>query len=81
MKRNLLLDLFAFSTIGISQEILHTETYPGGKIKSIDLLKINEFQGTLTLIGIKGQYLLFSDNTVINIRKYFGFNLNIHINI
>lgn len=45
--------------------------YPD-KIKSIDLTK-----GPIiakTLLGIKGQYLIF-DNEVINIRKYEGFNL------
>ena len=47
------------------------------KIKSIDLLKINSFKGIL--IGIKGQYLLFSDNMVINIRKHSGFNIKISI--
>ncbi len=31
------------------------------------------------LIGIKGQYLLLSDNRVINIRKYTGFKVSISV--
>ncbi len=41
------------------------------KIKSIDIDKIIEFQDVL--IGIKGQYLIFKDGDVINIRKYNGY--------
>jgi len=47
------------------------------KVKSLDLLKINSIQARL--IAIKGQYLLFDDNTVLNIRKHTGFNISITI--
>lgn len=41
------------------------------KIKSIDLEKNPHINGTL--IGIKGQYLMFDSGQVINIRKYGGY--------
>lgn len=41
------------------------------KIKSIDLEK--ESQVTGRLAGIKGQYLIFHDNRVINLRKFGGY--------
>ena len=44
------------------------------KVKSLDLLKINRIKGRL--IAIKGQYLLFDDNTVLNIRKHTGFKIS-----
>ncbi|NPA68718.1 MAG: DUF2797 domain-containing protein [Chlorobi bacterium] len=47
-------------------------TYPE-KIKSINLEKTPEFSGVL--IGIKGQYLIFEDGKVINIRKYGGYKV------
>ena len=47
------------------------------KIKSIDLLKESSIDGTL--IAIKGQYLLFDDNKVINIRKHTGFKVSISV--
>jgi len=47
------------------------------KVKSLDLLKINKIKGRL--IAIKGQYLLFDDNTVLNIRKHTGFKVSISI--
>lgn len=42
-----------------------------GKISSINLDKNNYYSGNL--IGIKGQYLIFHDGNVINIRKYGGY--------
>ena len=41
------------------------------KMSSLDLDKVPLLEGTLK--GIKGQYLLFSGNRVINIRKYGGY--------
>jgi len=46
------------------------------KVTSINLEKIPVF--TKKLVGIKGQYLLFEDQTVINIRKYTGYHLEIN---
>ncbi len=46
------------------------EKYPE-KVKSINLDKLPEFEKML--VGIKGQYLIFDDNYVINIRKHNGY--------
>ena len=45
------------------------------KVKSHNLDKNPEFQGKLT--GIKGQYLLLEDGTVMNIRKYAGYEMQL----
>ncbi|MBT4727439.1 MAG: DUF2797 domain-containing protein, partial [Bacteroidetes bacterium] len=45
------------------------------KIKSINLEKNPVYSGTLA--GIKGQYLMFEDQHVINIRKYSGYFIGI----
>ncbi len=47
------------------------------KIKSINLDKNPAYKGKLC--GIKGQYLLFEDQYVINVRKYGGYFLNIEM--
>lgn len=51
-------------------------TYPT-KVKSINLDKIKTYTGKL--VGIKGQYLIFDDNSVINIRKYGGYEIELEI--
>jgi hypothetical protein len=48
--------------------------YPN-KVKSINLDKIPEFKKTLW--GIRGQYLIFDDNSVINLRKYSGYEITL----
>lgn len=48
--------------------------YPD-KIKSISFDKLPTIEGVLT--GIKGQYLIFEDHTVLNIRKHNGYYLQI----
>ncbi|MDT0605611.1 DUF2797 domain-containing protein [Croceitalea rosinachiae] len=48
------------------------------KVKSLNLDKIPSFEGVLK--GIKGQYLIFEDNTVFNIRGSEGFYVGIDIN-
>lgn len=55
--------------ITINFPVLH---YPA-KVKSVDLDKNRRIEGRL--IGIKGQYLIFEDGEVINIRKYGGYNV------
>ena len=45
------------------------EKYPT-KVKSLNLEKTPSYKGELT--GIKGQYLLFKDNTVFNVRNHEG---------
>jgi len=47
------------------------------KVKSVNFLKENSICDTL--IAIKGQYLLFNDNRVINIRKHAGFKVSISV--
>ncbi len=48
-----------------------------GKVKSINLDKTNTFTGKLK--GIKGQYLIFEDGHVFNIRKHGGYKVSIKI--
>ena len=61
----------------IDAEVLHIEypvaEYPT-KVKSFNLDKNSLVEGTL--MGIKGQYLIF-DTGVINIRKYGGYHLEL----
>jgi hypothetical protein len=45
------------------------------KIISIGFDKIPEIEGILS--GIKGQYLIFNDNRVLNIRKHNGYFLQL----
>ncbi len=47
------------------------------KVKSINLEKENTYSGILK--GIKGQYLIFEDNSVINMRKYTAYELLVEI--
>lgn len=47
------------------------------KVKSINLDKIAEYTGTLC--GIKGQYLIFDDGHVFNVRKHGGYNISLQI--
>ncbi|RKR14070.1 uncharacterized protein DUF2797 [Maribacter vaceletii] len=52
-------------------------SYPE-KVKSLNLSKTPNYKGKLT--GIKGQYLLFEDNTVFNIRANEGLYVGLTIN-
>lgn len=45
------------------------------KIKSFNIEKFKRLDRKL--IGIKGQYLMFDDNHVLNVRKYTGYNFTI----
>lgn len=47
------------------------------KIKSVNLKKTTAFGGKL--IGIKGQYLLFDNNLVFNVRNHEGFVIDLNI--
>ena len=47
------------------------------KVTSLNLDKTPSFSGKLT--GVKGQYLLFEDGTVFNVRTYEGYVVNILI--
>jgi hypothetical protein len=48
------------------------------KPSSLNLIKTQEYVGTL--VGIKGQYLIFEDETVFNIRANEGLVVAISIN-
>lgn len=52
------------------------EIYPT-KCNSLNLDKTPNFSGKL--IGIKGQYLLFEDGTVFNVRSYEGYKVNVNV--
>ena len=54
----------------------HVLEYPK-KINSLSLDKIPNFQGKLT--GIKGQYLIFEDGTVFNVRSFEGYVVTINV--
>ena len=45
------------------------ERYPD-KVKSLNLVKEENYTGVLK--GVKGQYLIFEDNTVFNVRSNEG---------
>lgn len=47
------------------------------KVRSLNFDKDPIVEGLLT--GIKGQYLMFSDNTVINIRKFGGYQVRLKL--
>jgi len=50
------------------------EEYPE-KVKSLGFDKLNEIEGRLW--GIKGQYLMFDDGTVLDIRKHNGYQVSL----
>lgn len=50
------------------------EKYPE-KVKSVGFDKLPEIEGCLA--GIKGQYLIFDDNRVLNIRKHNGYRVTL----
>ena len=52
------------------------EEYPE-KVKSLSFDKFNEIEGRLW--GIKGQYLIFDDGTVLNIRKHNGYKVGLEV--
>jgi hypothetical protein len=62
-------------------ERLYTLDYPvleyPKKIKTLNLTTTPIYNGKLT--GIKGQYLIFEDGTVFNVRSYEGFAVQINV--
>jgi len=50
--------------------------YPA-KVKSLNFDKLPVIKGKL--VGIKGQYLIFADNTVLNIRRHTGYKVELVI--
>jgi hypothetical protein len=67
---------FAFPDNKITELKYPVERYPE-KVKSINLEKTPIFEKTL--VGIKAQYLIFDDDSVINIRKYSGYEIELDI--
>ena len=47
------------------------------KLKTLNLIKTPEYTGTLK--GVKGQYLIFEDDTVFNVRSNEGFVVSINM--
>jgi len=60
----------------ITKIIYPVEEYPE-KVKSLSFDKLNEIEGRLW--GIKGQYLMFDDGTVLNIRKHNGYKISLEV--
>jgi len=52
------------------------ESFPP-KVKSISFDKVKQYKGKL--VGIKGQYLIFDDNSVFNVRKHNGYLGRMHV--
>ena len=61
---------FDMTQTNITQMIFPVLQYPK-KVTSLNLSKTPFFEGILT--GIKGQYLIFEDGTVFNVRTFEGF--------
>lgn len=60
---------------------IHQFTYPVDnyplKVASVNLLKQDEFTGTL--VGIRGQYLYFKEGQVMNVRSHEGFIVELDV--
>ena len=63
----------SFSALNIKYPVTRYPVKP----KSLNIVKENKFQGELC--GIKGQYLIFSDDTVFNIRSNEGVILELDL--
>ncbi|SDX76733.1 Protein of unknown function [Lutibacter oricola] len=59
-------------------EIKYPVQQYSSKVKSLNIEKTQSYTGKL--IGVKGQYLLFEDSTVFNVRNNEGFKVLISIN-
>lgn len=60
----------------LTEIVYPVEEYPS-KVKSLSFDKIRQYSGKL--VGIKGQYLIFDDNMVFNVRKHNGYLAQIEI--
>lgn len=58
----------------IAELVYPVQAYPP-KVKSVNFDKAEQIAGTLT--GIKGQYLLFDDNRVFNVRRHTGYLISL----
>ena len=60
----------------ITEIIYPVNEYPE-KVKSLSFDKLNEIEGRLW--GIKGQYLIFDNGEVLNIRKHNGYEVTLKV--
>ncbi len=60
----------------ITEIVYPVESYPE-KVKSVGFDKETMVEGKL--IGIRGQYLMFSNNNVINLRKHTGYMVSFEV--
>ena len=60
----------------ITEIIYPVKEYPE-KVKSLSFDKLDEIAGRLW--GIKGQYLIFDDGSVLNVRKHTGYKVVLEI--
>lgn len=65
----------------IENNKIYTFKYPIKKYpKHIKLIKLDKLKIIkIKLKGIKGQYLIFNNNYVLNIRNHIGYNINLKI--
>ncbi|WP_317173009.1 DUF2797 domain-containing protein [Faecalibacter rhinopitheci] len=65
----------------VEEPEIYTIDYPvleyPTKVKSVNLKKMPNMEGVLK--GIKGQYLIFEDNSVFNVRSHEGFYVKLDI--
>ena len=73
---NEVLEYFDMNAFNVTPLIYPVLQYPK-KINSLSLDKTPNFQGKL--MGIKGQYLIFEDGTVFNIRSNEGYKVRISV--
>lgn len=71
------LQQYACDENGVVELHYPVEAYPT-KVKSVTFDKQTEITGKL--MGIKGQYLIFDENQVLNIRKHNGYFLSLSVN-
>ena len=71
------MQLFFLANNGKVTEIEYPVFQYPKKIKTLNLEKTHHYSGKLK--GVKGQYLIFEDNTVFNIRNSEGYKVILNI--
>jgi hypothetical protein len=71
------LKVFLTEDSNVTELAYPVDQYPE-KVKSLNFDKDPQVSGVLN--GIKGQYLMFNDNRVINIRKFGGYLVRLQVN-
>ena len=67
-----------FNSASLVKEITYPLEYKLDVPKSINIKKLKEFEGKL--MGIKGQYLIFEDQSVFNVRSNEGLVIEMELN-